>query len=104
MQFGPRPGEHTPRAAHLAAHERRDGTSLMIVGALVEQKQPLAIALMDRTGPVDVNREVEPVERHVLEGAALDVPRPSALALAARWPGVEVTRAPEVAIARDQHP
>ena len=58
---------------------------------------------VDRARPLDHDREREAVERNAVELPALDVPRPSALAVALRRKRVEVARAAVVAVARDQH-
>src|SRR4029450_9065133 len=59
VHLRPRPAQDSPRPADLAAGEQFDRGTLTGIGALVDQDERLAIALMDCTGPCDVYREVQ---------------------------------------------
>src|SRR5438270_9217108 len=101
MHRGPRPAEDAPRPADVTGHQTRDRRALLVVGTLVHEDHRLAAAFVDRSGPVDVDREVEPGEVDLVEVALLDVPRPTAFALPGRRRCVEVARAAVIAIACD---
>src|SRR5437870_2871171 len=81
MNRAPGPRQNAPRSAVVALDERADRLSLAIVGMVIDQNDRDAVAFVNRSRPVDENREVESVEHHALEHARVDVPRPTALAL-----------------------
>src|SRR5207244_144443 len=70
--------------------------------ALIDQEKRLAVALMDRAGPVGVDGEVQPIQLDVAGGALLDVPRPAAFAFARGRSRIEVAGTAKIAVARDE--
>src|SRR5882672_4337151 len=103
MNLRPRPGEDTPRAADLAAEQHFDRGSLRVVRVLVDQDHAFAIALVNRTRPVDEHGKVQTIQLHVAGGSLIDMPRPAAFALAGGRSRVEVAGTAPVAVARDEH-
>src|SRR5262249_23014602 len=101
VHFRPGPGQNSPRSADLAPEQDFDRPALRGVRLLVDQDERLAAALMDRAPPVDVPRKAQPIQPDVVRDSVLDVPRPSALALAFRGQRVEVAGTTPVAVARD---
>src|SRR3954470_11595974 len=101
--FWPCPGERAPRAADGSADERSNCVTLSIVGACIDQYQRFAVSFVNRSWPVGVDREVQAVQRNVLERSMLDVPGPSTFTLAVRRERVEIARASIITIARDEH-
>src|SRR5712692_8850273 len=84
-----------------ASHERRDRLLLCFVGALIDEDDGPSTALMDRTGPVGEDGEVEIVECRGPVPARVDVPRPAALALACRRTAIDVAGTAVVTVTRD---
>src|SRR6266545_3092953 len=82
VHLRPRPAEDRPRAADLASEQHLNGGALFSLLALIDQDKGLAVALVDRAGPVGVDGEVEPIQFDVTGGALLDVPRPAPIAVA----------------------
>src|SRR3990170_3463423 len=102
VDLWPGPAEHAPRPADLSADQGLDRLALRGIGALVDQDDTLAVALMDRAGPVDEDGEVQSIEPDFPKCAVLDVPYPPALAFAGGWQRVEVAWTAPVAVARDE--
>ena len=94
--------EERPRPAGVSADDRPKRLELLVARLLVDERDRLAAALVDRAWPVREDGEGQTVERHVAEAAGLDVPRPTALAVALRRTSVDVAGTAPVAVARDQ--
>src|SRR5688572_10962040 len=103
VNLRPRPRQHSPRATDFAANQTLDSRALFISSLLVDEYQRFAVALVNRTRPVDVNREVQTVERGVHVGAVFYMPRPAAFAFSGRRKRVEVAGAAPVTVARNEH-
>ena len=73
--------------------------ALSLVGALVDHRQALAIALVDRAGPGDQADPVQAGERHVAEMPLVDPHRHGRPAVAVGRQGIELAGAAEVAVA-----
>ena len=99
----PRPSQRFPWPADLPAEQRLDRRALGLISALVEQEKRLAVALMNGPWPIRINRKTQAVEPHVAVSAAVDLPRPAALALPRGWTRIEVAGATPVAVTRDEH-
>src|SRR5437773_6574457 len=103
VHLRPRPAENAPRSPNLASDELFNRRALCSICALIDQDQGLAVAFVNRAGPVDVDGEAQAIEPDVAKRALLDVPRPAAFAFASGWPRVEVAGTAPIAIARDKH-
>jgi hypothetical protein len=97
----PGPPEDAPGAPHVALGEGMDRIALRLVRAFVHEQETDPVALVDRSGPVHSECERDAVESNVPVDTFLDVPGPSALALAHGGEGLEVARTPVVTVARD---
>src|SRR5216684_6644561 len=82
MHLRPRPAEDGPRPANLASEKPFNGRTLRSIRARIDQDQRLAVALVDRAGPVGVDGEIQPIQLDVPRGARVDVPRPAPFAFA----------------------
>src|SRR5687767_15626296 len=58
---------------------------------------------MNGAGPIRIDGQTQSVQVHIAISAALDLPRPSALALSGCGPRIEITGAPPIAVTRDEH-
>ncbi len=79
VHLRPCPAQDLPRSPDLASEERFNRRALRRIRALIDQDKRLAVALMDRAGPIDVDGKIQPVQLDLAIGAFLDVPRPAAL-------------------------
>src|SRR5688572_29349225 len=86
VHLRPRPAEDLPRPPDLSSEERFNRPALRGIRALIDQDQRLAVALMDRAGPIDVDGEVQSIQLDPVIGAVLDVPRPASFALSGGRP------------------
>src|SRR4051812_22787175 len=68
VDLRPRPPQHAPRSTDRAADERFDRRALAGIRALIDEDERLAVALVDRAGPVGVDGEVETIERDAAVG------------------------------------
>src|SRR6476620_3374652 len=103
MHLWPGPAQNAPWPADLASDKSFNRCALRGIRALVDQNKSLAVAFVDRPGPIDEHGEVQSIEPNVAKHALLDVPAPSAFAFAARRGRIEVARAAPVAVARDEN-
>src|SRR5437867_1833274 len=102
MHLRPGPAHHRPRSSHLAPEKHLDRRALGGSCALIDQNDGLAVALVDRAGPVRVDREAQTVQLDVAGRALFDMPRPTSFAFAGRRSRIEVARTAPVAVARDE--
>src|SRR4051794_5817380 len=86
-------------AAGLAAHDREDRLALRFVGRLVDDREDVAVALVDPPGPVGGAREFQSVQRDITEVPLVDPHRDDALAVVVRRVLVEVAGTAGVAVA-----
>jgi len=103
VHFWPGPAQNAPWPADFASDKSFNRLALRDIRALVDQNNSLAVPFVDRPGPIDEHREVQPVEPDVTKRTLLDVPAPSAFAFAARRRRIEVARAAPIAVARDEN-
>ena len=68
-----------------AAGDRQDRVALLVARALADHRLGDAVALVDRSGPVDREAEAHPVERDVAEVPLGDLPGEERLAVS--WVG-----------------
>src|SRR6266542_2248488 len=103
VHLRPCPGEDRPRPPDLASEQGFDRRALCSICALIEQDQRLAVALMDRAWPVDVDGEAQAIQVDVAIRTLLDVPRPAPFAFALCRQRIEVARTAPVAVASDEN-
>src|SRR5437870_12163923 len=102
MHLRPRPAEDRPRPPDLASEKLFNRRALRSICALIDQDKSLAVALVDRAGPVDVDGEAQPIQLDVARGSLLDVPRPAPFAFARGRSRIEVAGTTPIAVARDK--
>jgi hypothetical protein len=102
VHLRPRPAEDCPGPPDFPVEKCFNRRALRGICALVDEDKGLAVALVDRAGPVGVDGEVQPIQLDVARGAIIDVPRPASFTFARGRPRVEVARTAPVAVARDE--
>src|SRR6267378_3853987 len=82
--------KHRKWPANLTRADLAQGLALLLVTALVYQQDRLSTALVDGSGPIGHDREVEAGKVDVVEAALFDVHHPATLAVAARGSRLKV--------------
>src|SRR5687767_7376328 len=63
VHFWPRPAKDSPRSSNLTTEQFLNSGTLPRVRALIDEDEGFAVALMDGTGPIGKDGEVQAIER-----------------------------------------